>query len=139
MARAVYAAGMLPLRILRFVNRVYPFVAFGVYGLAFVVASICVFTFPLGALTLVVAGVLSLAFVALGSDALKALERMMSRRALRRGRCPACRMGPVQSVEGGWSCRGCAATFEADGSQREMEVAEEPDAASEDAAAVSVA
>jgi hypothetical protein len=130
---------MLPLRILRFVNRAYPFVAFGAYGLAFVVAFLCMFTFPLGALTLVVVGVLSLAFVALGSDALKALERVMSRRALRRGRCPACRMGPVQSVEAGWGCQGCAAAFDADGSQRVVEVAEEPDAASEDAAAVSVA
>ncbi|MFZ4723102.1 MAG: hypothetical protein ACOYMI_08125 [Phycisphaerales bacterium] len=130
---------MLPLRILRFVNRAYPFVAFGAYGFAFVVAFICMFTFPLGALTLVVVGVLSLAFVALGSDALKGLERALSRRALRRGRCPACRMGPAQSVADGWSCRGCAANFEPDGTQRVAEVADEPEQASEDAAAVSVA
>jgi len=130
---------MLPLRILRFVNRAYPFVAFGAYGFAFVVAFICMFTFPLGALTLVVVGVLSLAFVALGSDALKGFERVLSRRALRRGRCPACRMGPVESVAEGWSCRGCAANFDADGTQRVVEVADEPEQASEDAAAVSVA
>jgi ribosomal protein L37AE/L43A len=135
----VYAAAMLPLRILRFVNRAYPFVAFGAYGIAFVLAFVCMFTFPLGALTLVVMGVLSLAFVALGSDALKGLERVLSRRALHRGRCPACRMGPVQSVESGWCCRGCTAAFEGDGTQRAVETPEEPAQASEDAAAVSVA
>ena len=109
---------MLSLRILRLVNRAYPFVVFGIYGFAFVVAFVCVFTFPLGALTLVVAGVLSLAFVALASDALKALERWMSRGALRRGRCPACRMGPAEAGPTGWCCRGCAAAFEADGTQQ---------------------
>jgi hypothetical protein len=108
---------MLPLRILRFVNRAYPFVVFGIYGIAFATAFICVFTFPLGALLLVVAGVLSLAFVALGLDALKALERWMSRRALSRGRCPACRMGPIESGAAGWCCRGCAVAFDADGTQ----------------------
>ena len=110
---------MLPLalRILRFVNRAYPFVALGGYMLAFMVAFICVFTFPLGALTLVVAGVLSLAFVALGADALRGLERVMARALLRRGRCPACRMGPAEPVNGeGWCCRGCARRFESDGS-----------------------
>ena len=130
---------MLALRILRFVNRAYPFVAFGAYGFAFVVAFICMFTFPLGALTLVVAGVLSLAFVALGSDALKGLERVLSRRALRKGRCPACRMGPAQSVVDGWSCRGCAANFDSDGAQQAAEVEDEPEPDPGAAAAVSVA
>ena len=118
------------LRILRFVNRAYAFVAFAIYLVAFVVASICVFTFPLGALALVVLGVLSLAFVALGRDVLQALERWMSRGALRAGRCAACRMGPVDAagtpVE--WCCRGCAARFEADGSQMQaLEAAPEAD------------
>jgi ribosomal protein L37AE/L43A len=78
-----------------------------------------VFTFPLGALALVVLGVLSLAFVALGRDVLQALERWMSRGALRAGRCPACRMGPVDGAGSPrvWTCRGCAARFETDGSQ----------------------
>jgi hypothetical protein len=48
-------------------------------------------------------------------------------------------MGPVQSVAEGWSCRGCAANFDTDGTQRVVEVADEPEQASEDAAAVSVA
>ncbi|MEY4827141.1 MAG: hypothetical protein RLZZ288_692 [Planctomycetota bacterium] len=107
------------LRILRFVNRAYAFAAFAIYLVAFVIASICVFTFPLGALALVVLGVLSLAFVALGRDVLQALERWMSRGALRAGRCPACRMGPVDGAGSPrvWTCRGCAARFETDGSQ----------------------
>lgn len=125
------------LRILRFVNRVYAFVAFGVYLLAFVVASICVFTFPLGALALVVLGVLSLAFVALGRDALQALERWLCRDALRAGRCPACRMGPVtwEGADSAWTCRGCAARFEGDGAQVSVRDPE-PDA---DGAALHVA
>lgn len=119
----------LLLRILRFVNRAYAFAAFAVYGLAFVVASICVFTFPLGALALVVGGVLSLAFVALAYDALKACERALSRGALRQGRCPACRLGPVERREQGWCCRGCAAAFETDGSERTVEPEEDSEAA----------
>jgi ribosomal protein L37AE/L43A len=116
----------LALRILRFVNRAYPFVAFGVYALAFLVAFICVFSFPLGALTLVVTGVLSLAFVSLCADALKALERLLARRQLRRGRCPACRLGPVDAeAAGSWCCRGCATRFEADGSQAEPQAADD--------------
>ena len=129
------------LRILRFVNRAYAFAAFGLYFAAFVVASICVFTFPLGALALVVLGVLSLAFVALGRDVLQALERWMSRGALRAGRCPACRMGPVDAggAAAGWCCRGCAARFEADGSQLQRQDAG-PDADTEgDAAAMRAA
>lgn len=118
------------LRILRFVNRAYAFVAFAIYLAAFVVASICVFTFPLGALALVVLGVLSLAFVALGRDVLQALERWLARGALRAGRCPACRMGPVDAAGTPvvWCCRGCAARFEADGSQMQpLEGAPEAD------------
>ncbi len=118
------------LRILRFVNRAYAFVAFAIYLVAFVIASICVFTFPLGALALVVLGVLSLAFVALGRDVLQALERWMSRGALRAGRCPACRMGPVDGAGSPrvWTCRGCAARFETDGSQMQaVEAAAEAD------------
>lgn len=120
----------LALRILRFVNRAYPFVALAGYMLAFAVAFVCVFTFPLGALTLVVAGVLSLAFVALGADALKGLERVMARAQLRRGRCPACRLGPAEGVtQGGWQCRGCATRFEADGTDRPADAAPEQHAA----------
>jgi ribosomal protein L37AE/L43A len=121
----------LALRILRLVNRAYPFVALAGYMAAFLVAFICVFTFPLGALSLVVLGVLSLAFVALGSDALRALERAMSRAMLRRGRCPMCRLGPVdrEGVQG-WRCRGCAGRFEGDGSERaESSTEPEQDAA----------
>ncbi|MFM1830705.1 MAG: hypothetical protein RLZZ558_1045 [Planctomycetota bacterium] len=111
------------LRILRWVNRMYAFAAFGVYAVAFVIAFVCVFTFPLGALVLVVLGVLSLAVVALGRDALQAIERWMGRRWLRAGRCPQCRMGPVQPRGMAWTCRGCNAAFASDGSQ---EAPEEP-------------
>lgn len=111
------------LRILRFLNRAYPFVALACYMLAFVVAFVSMFTFPLLALTLVVVGVLSLAFVALGWDALRAVERWMSRRALLRGRCPACRLGPVErrQAEQAWCCRGCGARFDAEGTQTREE------------------
>jgi ribosomal protein L37AE/L43A len=116
---------MLALRILRFVNRAYPFVVFGVYGLAFLVAFVCVFTFPLGALALVLIGVLSLAVVALGADSLKGLERALSRQALRQGRCPACRLGPVhRAAPQGWCCRSCSVRFESDGSESEPVPAE---------------
>ena len=120
----------LALRIMRAVNRAYPFVALAGYMLAFAVAFVCVFTFPLGALTLVVAGVLSLAFVALGADALRGIERVMARAQLRRGRCPGCRLGPVEgAAEGGWQCRGCAMRFETDGGDRAAESEPEQHAA----------
>jgi len=101
------------------VNRAYAFVAFGLYMLAFGVAFLCVFTFPLGALALVILGVLSLAFVALGRDTLQAIERWLSRRSMQQGRCPACRMGPMISdvMHGAWRCGGCLVCFESDGSE----------------------
>ena len=105
------------LRLLRLVNRVYPWVALAAYMLAFMVAFICVFTFPLGALSLVVLGVLSLAVVAVVRDALQATQRVMQRRWLRRGRCPACRTGPVEAEAAGWRCRGCAEAFGSDGAE----------------------
>jgi hypothetical protein len=103
------------LRVLRLVNRLYPWVALGTYMLAFAVAFICVFTFPLGALGLVVLGVLSLAVVAVARDGLQAVQRFMQRRWLRSGRCPACRTGPVETSAPGWRCRGCATHFDPDG------------------------
>lgn len=127
----------LALRIMRAVNRAYPFVALAGYMLAFAVAFVCVFTFPLGALTLVVAGVLSLAVVALGADALRGFERLLARSQLRRGRCPACRLGPIEPASAGcWQCRGCAMQFEADGSDRP--VADPQDATDQHAAMTSV-
>ena len=42
------------LRLLRAVNRVYPFIVLAGYMVAFVLAFICVFTFPLGALVLII-------------------------------------------------------------------------------------
>ncbi len=115
------------LRILRWTNRAYAFVALAVYMLAFVVAFVCMFSFPVGALILVVLGVLSLAFVALGRDVLQALERWMSRRALSQGRCPACTTGPMSLVLQGTiqQCRGCGAKFEPDGSETQMLESEE--------------
>ncbi len=103
------------LRLLRLVNRLYPWVALGTYMVAFAVAFICVFTFPLGALGLVVLGVLSLAVVAVARDGLQAVQRFMQRRWLRSGRCPACRTGPVETSAPGWRCRGCATRFDPDG------------------------
>ena len=105
------------LRLLRLVNRLYPWVALGAYMLAFAVAFVCVFTFPLGALALVVMGVLSLAVVAVARDALQAVQRAMQRGWLRGGRCPACRMGPVKAEAAGWRCRGCAQAYGADGAE----------------------
>jgi hypothetical protein len=114
--RAAYPPAMI-LRLLRLVNRLYPWVALGAYMLAFAVAFVCVFTFPLGALGLVVLGVLSLAVVAVVRDALQALQGVMQRGWLRRGRCPACRTGPVEADGSGWRCRGCAESFGGDGTQ----------------------
>jgi ribosomal protein L37AE/L43A len=105
------------LRLLRLVNRLYPWVALAAYMLAFAVAFVCVFTFPLGALALVVMGVLSLAVVAVARDGLQAVQRLMQRGWLRRGRCPACRMGPVKAEGSGWRCRGCAQSFDTDGAE----------------------
>ena len=67
------------LRLLRAVNRVYPFVVLFGYMGAFLLAFICIFSFPLGALVLVIGSVLSLAFVVFFGETLGGMERILPR------------------------------------------------------------
>ena len=105
------------LRILRSVNRSYPFLVLGGYMVAFALAFICVFTFPLGALVLIIGSVLSLAFVVFFGETLSGIEGILTRRALKKNRCPACRMGPIQKNIAAYQCLGCGVCFEFDGTQ----------------------
>ena len=118
------------LRILRSVNRAYPFLVLGGYMVAFALAFICVFTFPLGALVLIIGSVLSLAFVVFFGETLSGIEGILTRRALKKNRCPACRMGPIQKNVAAYQCLGCGVCFEFDGTQLSPEVSdlETPDA-----------
>jgi DNA-directed RNA polymerase subunit RPC12/RpoP len=118
------------LRILRSVNRSYPFLVLGGYMVAFALAFICVFTFPLGALVLIIGSVLSLAFVVFFGETLSGIEGILTRRALKRNRCPACRMGPIQKNVAVYQCLGCGVRFEFDGTQLSQEAPdmETPDA-----------
>ncbi|MCE9618398.1 MAG: hypothetical protein K8R92_00620 [Planctomycetes bacterium] len=113
------------LRVLRALNRSYPFVVFFGYLAAFVLAFICMFSFPLGALVLVIGSVLSLALVVFVGEVLLGVERILARRALRRRRCPACRMGPVQTNSTRFHCLGCGSRFESNGSAA-VDAEEEP-------------
>ena len=105
------------LRLLRAVNRVYPFIVLAGYMVAFVLAFICVFTFPLGALVLIIGSVLSLAFVVFFGETLSGIEGILTRRALKNNRCPACRTGPIQKNAAHFQCLGCGARFHFDGAQ----------------------
>ncbi len=105
------------LRILKSVNRAFPFlVLFGYIG-AFLLAFICIFSFPLGALVLVIGSVLSLAFVVFLGETLSGIEGILTRRALKKNRCPACRMGPIQKNTDFHQCLACGARFQFDGAQ----------------------
>jgi hypothetical protein len=118
------------LRVLRALNRAYPFVVFAGYALAFLVAFICMFTFPLASLILVIGSVLSLAVVVFIGEVFRGIEGLLSRRVLRRSHCPACRMGPVHRHDAHYKCLGCGKRFEHSGIQS-------PEQDDEDAAAAS--
>ncbi len=105
------------LRLLRAVNRVYPFVVLFGYMGAFLLAFICIFSFPLGALVLVIGSVLSLAFVVFFGETLSGIEGILTRRTLKNNRCPACRMGPIQKNAATYQCLGCGICFDMDGAQ----------------------
>ena len=122
------------LRLLRAVNRVYPFIVLAGYMLAFVLAFIFVFTFPLGALVLIIGSVLSLAFVVFFGETLSGIEGILTRHALKNNRCPACRTGPIQKNAEHFQCLGCGARFHFDGAQLS---ADEQEACASDASGTS--
>ena len=112
------------LRLLRAVNRVYPFVVLFGYMGAFLLAFICIFSFPLGALVLVIGSVLSLAFVVFFGETLSGIEGILTRRTLKKNRCPACRMGPIQKNAATYQCLGCGICFDMDGAQLSQDAQE---------------
>jgi hypothetical protein len=120
------------LRLLRSVNRVYPFVVLFGYMGAFLLAFICIFSFPLGALVLVIGSVLSLAFVVFFGETLSGIEGILTRRTLKKNRCPACRMGPIQKNAATYQCLGCGICFDMDGAQL-LQDAQEIEASDADA------
>ena len=120
------------LRLLRAVNRVYPFVVLFGYMGAFLLAFICIFSFPLGALVLVIGSVLSLAFVVFFGETLSGIEGILTRRTLKKNRCPACRMGPIQKNAATYQCLGCGICFDMDGAQL-LQDAQEIEASDADA------
>ena len=132
-ACCIYACDMI-LRLLRSLNRAYPFVVLFGYMGAFVLAFICIFSFPLGALVLIIGSVLSLAFVVFFGEALSGIEGILTRRALKKNRCPACRTGPIQKNAAHFQCLGCGARFHFDGAQLS---ADEQEACASDASGTS--
>jgi Zn finger protein HypA/HybF involved in hydrogenase expression len=120
------------LRLLQAVNRVYPFVVLFGYMGAFLLAFICIFSFPLGALVLVIGSVLSLAFVVFFGETLSGIEGILTRRTLKKNRCPACRMGPIQKNAATYQCLGCGICFDMDGAQL-LQDAQEIEASDADA------
>ena len=120
------------LRLLRAVNGVYPFVVLFGYMGAFLLAFICIFSFPLGALVLVIGSVLSLAFVVFFGETLSGIEGILTRRTLKKNRCPACRMGPIQKNAAIYQCLGCGICFDMDGAQL-LQDAQEIEASDADA------
>ena len=132
-ACCIYACDMI-LRFLRSLNRAYPFVVLFGYMGAFVLAFICIFSFPLGALVLIIGSVLSLAFVVFFGEALSGIEGILTRRALKKNRCPACRTGPIQKNTAHFQCLGCGERFHFDGAQLS---ADEQEACASDASGTS--
>ncbi|MSR33739.1 MAG: hypothetical protein EXS12_02895 [Phycisphaerales bacterium] len=112
------------LRILRLVNRVFPYVVLFGYMGAFLLAFICIFSFPFGALVLVIGSVLSLAFVVFFGETLRGMEGMLTRRALKKNYCPACSMGPIQKNIATFQCLGCGVHFQFDGTQLSQDAQE---------------
>jgi hypothetical protein len=81
--------------IVRWIRRVYPGVVFGGYLIAFLLAFTMVFMLPIGALGMVFLAVMALIPVVALLALVKAVERPLALRKLRRGDCPACDVGSI--------------------------------------------
>lgn len=133
----------MALRLLRFVNKWFALAAFWTYLAAAAVAFCMVIVFfPVGALALLFAALLTLPFVVAFSTGLGWWERAWSRRWLRSARCPRCLAGDVvravtdpqpQVADGqerwrrspppSYECLRCGAFFDASGAEAEAPLA----------------
>jgi len=114
--------------IVRWIRLVYPGVVFGGYLIAFIFAFTMVFMLPIGALGMVFLAVMALIPVVAILAVVKAVERPLAIRKLRRGTCPACDAAAIlvtDSCEGsggqGYACSACGALFSARGEDREVD------------------
>lgn len=106
---------MLPYRIVRWINEVYPVTVLFLYiGLAMLTFAVC-FLMP-------VAGVLALVFAIFALvptvglwQVLRASERWLARIGLRDHRCPSCGGGLPETETAAADCVQCGAAFESTG------------------------
>ena len=112
----------------RWIRKVYPGVVFGGYLIAFILAFTMVFMLPIGALGMVFLAVMALIPVVALLAVVKAVERPLAIRKLRRGVCPACEMASITARDpvvggggAGYACGACGALFSARGDDIEAE------------------
>jgi hypothetical protein len=120
--------------IVRWIRKVYPGVVFGAYLLAFLLAFTMVFMLPIGALGLVFIALMALIPVVAILGVVKAVERPLAIRKLRRGVCPACdvaaivaRDASVVRGEAGYACGSCGALFNSRGEDVDEDIEAEAD------------
>jgi len=121
--------------IVRWIRKVYPGVVFGGYLIAFILAFTMVFMLPIGALGMVFLAVMALIPVVAILAVVKALERPLAIRKLRRGTCPVCDATAIvvkDSREGsggqGYACGACGALFSVRGEDIDVEPDTQPTA-----------
>lgn len=105
---------MMLYRMLRGVNRAYPFVVLWCYIGAFLLALPFTFIFPPLPLILVLVAAVSVAFVFLCRKLLMLPQVMLARRSLKRGMCPACGEFVVSASgepAAHWHCVSCGTLF----------------------------
>jgi len=111
---------------LRSVNRVYIYLAFGLYFAMFVVAFVLMFILPFAAIWMLFIGLISLVIVIAARLGLLAAEHAVARTILRHKLCPRCNhaIALTERGESQWDCSNCGAAYAADG--REQSVEHEP-------------
>ncbi len=105
--------------LVRTIRRYYAGVVFGGYLLAFLLAFAMVFMLPIGALGLVLLGLLALVPLVFLLAIVRTIERPLALAKLRAGRCLACNAVAIrkssQSGSDSYACEACGKGFSARG------------------------
>ncbi len=107
-------------RLLRIVNRVYPFVMLWTYVALFVLALPFMFIFPPLSLFLVIFAALSVPIVFLGRTIMMAPQKLLARHKLSKGVCPRCGefvVGSDLAIDSRWHCVSCGTLYSESGEE----------------------
>jgi hypothetical protein len=101
-------------------NNVYPLTVFFLYVGLFVLAFCLAFLIPAAAILILIGSIFALLPFVFANHLFQASERILARRSLRRGLCPAC-SGDIAEIDGGErNCPACHRVFDETGTSELM-------------------